>query len=361
MKPIPLYLAVTAHGFGHTTRLAAVVNTLLQQDPNILPIFVTPAPRWLLERYVQGKFLHRPRRLDVGVVQPDGLQADLPATLRALREFQAGSAALIRAEADFVSTQRVPLILADVPPIATAIAQAAGIPCWMASNFGWDFIYQDYGPEFQPFVTWIQELYSQCDRLFRLPFSEPMGAFPRQQLVGLTGGEPRFSAAAVAAQLGLSVERPTALFTFGGLGLQGFPYERLQDFPEWQFLTFDPAAPSLPNLTRLNGQQWRPVDLMPLCRWVVSKPGYGTLAEALRSHTPMACITRSGFAESPLLIEGLQRYGQHSVLSPAQFFQGSWDFLRDPPIPPRSSEQLDLQGNETIAAAILAEAGSQVT
>ncbi len=368
MNPTPLYVAVTAHGFGHTTRLAAVINTLLQRDPNILPIFVTPAPHWLLERYVQGKFLHRPRALDVGVVQPDGLQADIPATLAALQAFKAGSAALIRAEADFIRTNRVPLILADVPPIATAIAKAAGIPCWMASNFGWDFIYQEYGPEFQPFVAWIRELYGQCDRLFRLPFSESMvasavrstSAFPHQQKVGLTGGDPQCSPEEVAAKLGLHPDQPRALFTFGGLGLQGFPYERLQDFPDWQFLTFerpparwrDRQAPPLANLTALDGQVWRPADVMPLCRWVVSKPGYGTLAEALRSRTPMACVTRSGFAESELLIEGLQRYGWHRILSPEEFFQGSWDFLRDPAHPPQAPDELDLEGNKTIATAL---------
>ncbi|MFQ3614265.1 MAG: glycosyl transferase [Cyanobacteriota bacterium] len=352
MNPIPLYVAVTAHGFGHTTRLAAVINTLLRRDANVLPIFVTPAPRWLLERYVQGKFLHRPRQLDVGVVQPDGLQADLPATLTALKEFKARSAALIRAEADFIRTQRVPLVFADVPPIAAAIAKAAGIPCWMASNFGWDFIYQDYGAEFQTFVAWIRDLYGHCDRLFRLPFSEAMSAFPHQQTVGLTGGDPQFSPAEVAAKLQLRLERPTALFTFGGLGLQGFPYQRLQDFPDWQFLTFDRQAPPLPNLTRLDGQAWRPADVMPLCRWVVSKPGYGTLAEALRSRTPTACVARSGFAESELLIEGLQRYGWHRILSSEEFFQGSWDFLRDPAHPPQMPDGLDLQGNETIATAL---------
>ncbi|MGQ9837558.1 MAG: glycosyl transferase [Cyanobacteriota bacterium] len=352
MNPIPLYVAVTAHGFGHTTRLAAVINTLLQRDPNILPIFVTPAPRWLLDRHVQGKFLHRPRQLDVGVVQPDGLQADLPATLTALREFKAGAAALIQAEVDFIRTHRVPLVFADVPAIAAAIAKAAGIPCWMASNFGWDFIYQEYGAEFQPFVAWIQELYRYCDRLFRLPFSEPMSAFPHQQTVGLTGADPQFSAAEVATQLQLQLDRPTVLLTFGGLGLQGFLYQQLQDFPDWQFLTFDRQAPSLPNLTRLDGQVWRPVDVMPFCRWVVSKPGYGTLAEALRSHTPMACVTRSGFAESQLLVEGLQRYGWHRILSPEEFFQGSWDFLRDPAYPPQGPDELDLHGNETIAIAL---------
>ncbi|PIK85874.1 hypothetical protein SYN63AY4M2_05125 [Synechococcus sp. 63AY4M2] len=354
VNPIPLYVAATAHGFGHVTRLAAVVNTLRRQDAQILPIWVTPAPAWLLQRYGEGEFVHRPRGLDVGVVQPDGLQADLPATLAALKAFQAGAADLIREEAEFIRSQGVPLILADVPPIATAIAEAAGIPCWMASNFGWDFIYQDYGPQFQPLVAWIRELYGRCQRLFRLPFAEPMAAFPHQEAVGLTGSDPRYSGEEVARRLGLERERPTVLLTFGGLGLQGLPYERLTDFPDWQFLTFDPKAPALPNLQILDGQVWRPVDVMPLCRWVVSKPGYGTLAEALRCGTPMACVNRSGFAESPLLVEGLRRYGWHRILSPEEFFAGSWDFLRDPPHPPQAPEELDRGGNEAIAAAIAA-------
>jgi len=60
VNPIPLYVAATAHGFGHVTRLAAVVNTLRRQDAQILPIWVTPAPAWLLQRYGEGEFVHRP-------------------------------------------------------------------------------------------------------------------------------------------------------------------------------------------------------------------------------------------------------------------------------------------------------------
>jgi len=184
-----------------------------------------------------------------------------------------------------------------------------------------------------------------------------MAAFPHQEAVGLTGSDPRYSGEEVARRLGLERERPTVLLTFGGLGLQGLPYERLADFPDWQFLTFDPKAPALPNLQILDGQVWRPVDVMPLCRWVVSKPGYGTLAEALRCGTPMACVNRSGFAESPLLVEGLRRYGWHRILSPEEFFAGSWDFLRDPPHPPQAPEELDRGGNEAIAGAIAAFLG----
>ncbi len=61
------------------------------------------------------------------------------------------------------------LILARIFPLAAVIGKTAGIPCWMMSNFGWDFIYQARS-EFIEIAEWISDCYSQCDRLFRLPF-----------------------------------------------------------------------------------------------------------------------------------------------------------------------------------------------
>jgi hypothetical protein len=329
-----------------------VINELLQIQPEVLPIFVTTAPRWLLEKYVQGDFLHRPRRLDVGVLQRDSLHMDLPATLAELQDLQARARQLIEAEVNFISTNRVRLVFADIPPLAAAIAQAAGVPCWMASNFGWDFIYQNFGGEFHGVAEWIAQLYRQCDRLFRLPLSEPMSAFPLQDCVGLTGGDPRAHPDQLRSEWGLDPQRPTVLLTFGGLGVQGFPYHRLQAFPDWQFITFDTDTPDLPNLLRLNGQTWRPVDVMPLCSQIVSKPGYSTLAEALKTGTPISCITREGFAEADLLVQGLQQYGKHRVIPQQVFFQDPWTFLEADWVEPISPNGLDRGGNQTIAEAL---------
>ena len=85
------------------------------------------------------------------------------------------------------------LIFADAPPLAIAIAQQLGVPCWMSSNFGWDFIYRDWGGEFTKIADWIGELYGRCDRLFRVPLHESMNRFPHIEDVGLTGGDPKIS------------------------------------------------------------------------------------------------------------------------------------------------------------------------
>ncbi|QLE56953.1 glycosyl transferase [Nostoc sp. TCL26-01] len=352
-RPI-LYVAITNHGFGHATRTASVAATIQKLCPEVLLIMVTTAPRWLLECYIEGDFIHRPRAFDLGVVQSDSLNMDKAATLAKLLEIKKQQNSLIASEVNFLRQNRVHLILADIPFLAPLFAKAAGIPCWMMSNFGWDFIYRDWGGEFVAIADWISDCYSKCDRLFRLPFHEPLPAFSHITDVGLTGGSPRFSDEDIRAVWGITAPKEkTVLLTFGGLGLQQIPYDNLRRYPDWQFIVFDQSAPNLPNLIKISDRQYRPVDFMPICGRVVSKPGYGTFAEATRLDIPLVTIPRDDFAETPFLLGGLANYNFHQILTPEEFFHGNWDFLLQPLQPPRQSQPLAKDGNQAIAQAMI--------
>ncbi|WP_035986770.1 glycosyl transferase [Leptolyngbya sp. KIOST-1] len=349
-----LYLSVTNHGFGHATRSAAVAAAVKALWPEVDLVMATTAPQWLLDEYLAVEYEYRPVALDIGIVQPDSLRMDLPATLAKLEEIQAQQQTTVAAEATYLRQRGVDLVLADIPPLATAIAQAADIPCWMMSNFGWDFIYRRLGPEFDTVADWIGDCFRQCDRLFRLPFHEAMAAFPVVEDVGLPGGTPRYRPEALSSQWNLQVPQgQTVLLTFGGLGLQSIPYHHLARFPDWQFLTFDHGAPELPNLFKVPRQGFRPVDVMPLCSRVVSKPGFSTFAEACRLEVPIITITRDDFAEGPVLVNGLQNHSWHRVLTPEEFFHGEWEFMTQPLHPPRTTEAIAKDGNEQIANAIV--------
>ncbi|MDY6936482.1 MAG: glycosyl transferase [Cyanobacteriota bacterium] len=351
-RPV-IYIAITNHGFGHAVRAASVAAQIQQHRPDILLVMVTTAPRWLLESYILGDFIYRPRAFDVGVVQSDSLTMDRDATLEKLDEIRTSQNAIVAGEVDFIRLNQVGLVLADIPPLAAPIAKAAGIPCWMLSNFGWDFIYRDWGERFFEVADWISECFSQCDRLFRLPLHEPMAAFPNITEVGLTGGTPRHEAGQLRTKFEISTPgEKTILLSFGGLGLQKIPYENLQYFPDWRFITFDRQAPDLPNLRVVRDSFLRPVDFMPICGRVVSKPGYSTFAEALRLDTPLVSLRREGFAESQVLLDGLQNYGTHQIISTEEFFESRWEFLHQPLQPPRRTDILPKDGSEAIARAV---------
>lgn len=348
-----IYVAITSHGFGHAVRAASVMAATQELCPDLVPIFVTKVPRWLLASYMSGKFLQRDRALDVGVIQSDSLQMDLEATRQALEKIRDNEEQIVEEEAAFIRENNVSLVIADIPALAGKIAKAAGVPCWSISNFGWDFIYRDWGEEFQELADWMSQGYQNSDRAFRLPMHEPMSTFPNLTDMGLTGGVPKWTAAEIREQFNLNApQEKTILLSFGGLGLQKIPYHNLDHFPDWQFITFDQQAPDLPNLMKISDRNYRPLDFMPVSGRVLSKPGYSTFSEALRLHLPIVSLSRKQFAESSLLLEGIKNYGYHQIISPEEFFEGNWDFLKEAPQSPSHPNTVATDGTETIAREI---------
>lgn len=350
-----LYAAITNHGFGHATRTAAVLAEIQRLVPDVLLIVVTSAPRWLIESYLPGDFIYRPRVFDVGVVQSDGLTMNIPATLTQLQEIRTYQDRLVAAEVEYIKQTGAQLILADIPPLVSVIAEAAGIPCWMVSNFGWDLIYEQWGEDFADIVAWVRDCFGKCDRLFRLPFHEPMSAFTDITDIGLTGASPRYTTLEIRRILGITADpEKTVLLSFGGLGLAKIPYRNLQQFPDWQFITFDRLAPdTYANLTKVTDTKYRPVDMMPLCSRIISKPGYGTFAEACLLDIPVISIPRSDFAEAQYLLSGLQDYNSHYLLAENEFTESQWEFLFQPLIPPRQAQPLLKDGNHTLAKTVI--------
>ena len=70
-------------------------------------------------------------------------------------------------------------------------------------------------------------------------------------------------------------------------------------------------------------------------------------------HIPIVSLMREGFAESKLLLEGIQDYSYHQILPPTEFFHGDWEFLKQPLQAPRKSDKLDKNGSEAIAKFIV--------
>ncbi|MCB0217045.1 MAG: glycosyl transferase [Chloroflexi bacterium] len=358
LQPPALYVAASSHGFGHATRLASVLAQIRALAPELRLVVASAAPRWLIESYLPGPVELRSLALDPGVVQPDSLRIDRAATGLALEAWWRELPDLAAREAAAARAAGAGLVLADIPASAVEIARLAGLPCWMLGNFDWDFIYRAWGGAFVDHADRIAALQAGAERLYRPPLHTPMPAFGRVVDIGLTGGDPRWSAAEARTRWGLRAPRErTALITFGGLGAAALPYARAADFPDWQFVTWDRDAPRLPNLVRVDDPRWRPVDLMPVAGRLIGKPGYSTFAEALRQDLPIVTLPRPGFAEAEILVEGLRDHGWHQLVEPAALMGGDWSFLQAEPVPPRlppAAARLDREGSRQVAQAVVA-------
>jgi hypothetical protein len=351
-----IYACISAHGFGHGSRSAAVLCALHALRPHWRLVLSTALPpAFLATALGPVPYEHRPLAWDVGVIQADALGADPPATLEALHQLEAALPAQLLREVEWLRAQAEPvLVLGDVPPAAALLAERIGAPLVWLASFGWEAI---YGPMGGPFTAWAERclaLYRRGQLLFHCPLSMPMAWGIPEQRIGLTAGRPRLSPEALAAlaeQLQLPAERDRCvLISFGGMGAALDP-ALLERWPDHVLIGADPALAARPN-GRVLPLGLRPLELMPRCGRLITKPGYSSFCEALTAGVGVHLVHREGFAEAPVLEAALQRHGWHRLLSQAELFAGAWQL--DQPLLPPSGRRLEVDGTEQAAAALAA-------
>ncbi len=58
---------------------------------------------------------------------------------------------------------------------------------------------------------------------------------------------------------------------------------------------------------------------------IMTKPGYGTIVEAVALGQPVVYVRRYNFADEPTLVNYLHRYGRGIELSIDDFMRGQWE------------------------------------
>lgn len=347
-----IYVCNSAHGFGHGSRTAAVLSELAARRPDWRLVLSTALPADFLRlAYGPVPIEHRPCRWDVGVIQANALGSDPEATLEALNNLSLSLPSQLEREARWLQDQKEPvLVFADVPPAAALLAERIGAPLvWMAS-FGWEAIYRPMGEAFQGWADDAEALYRRGDRLIACPLAMPIDWQLPTTRVGLTVGRPRHGLAELRRRLDLPAERHRCvLVSFGGLGLS-LPRDLFERWPEHVFIGPEPCLDGLANGRRLP-PDLRPLDLMPACGRLITKPGYSSFCEAISQGVAIHAVHREGFAEAAILEAALQRHGQHRLLSQDQLRRGDWELDRRPEAP----EGPPLASDGAVAAATLLE------
>ncbi len=350
-----IYACISAHGFGHGSRCAAVLGELARLRPQWRLVLSTALPaRFLDLAFAEVPHERRPCRWDVGVVQADALDVDGEATLAALEQLRGRIDSTIEREADWLRRQQAPvLVLGDVPPDAARLAARVPAPLVWLASFGWDAIYRPMGEAFAPWAERALHLYRRGDLLLKCPFALPMPwDLPRVEL-GITSAPPRHPSGAVRQRLHLPAERERCvLISFGGLGLALDP-DLLARWPDHCFVGPEPALAAVAN-GRCLPPDLRPVDVMPVMGRLITKPGYSSFCEAFAHEVGIHLVRRRGFAEAPVLEEALRRHGRHRLLDQAEFQAGEWQL--DEPLEEPIEGPLRKDGAQRGAAAIAAAA-----
>jgi UDP:flavonoid glycosyltransferase YjiC (YdhE family) len=289
----------SAHGFGHVTRQLEVARRL--EERGVETVLFTAAPLGLVREWLSTTRVV-PWVVDVGVMQTDSVTEDVPATRRLLDE-RCSERAVDRLASALVE-EKVDLVVADTAPAALEAARRAGLPAVAVGNFTWPWTYQHY-----------PQLSDWAERLATWQAGHPAAElWPGPGMVGFAPIE-RFGLIGRRAENIPQWPSGRVLVSFGGFGLSDLQVR----LPVLDGVTWVLAPP----MARLDRPDCLFIDDLPYpslvaaADVVVTKPGYGILAETARARTKVVWVPRGAFPESRFITEVLTHRGDRKAnLSP---------------------------------------------
>lgn len=280
----------SAHGFGHVGRQLAVVEALLGLGHAVRLYTAAPAGLLKIRGARDGQLEVVPWQVDVGLVQADSLTHDLDATRARWVE------AVGRIDALADDLRGCDRALVDIAPTGLEACRRAGVPALAVGNFDWAWIYDHYAP--------LREFVPQM-RAWQAPH-RGLALAPGPGLHGFSS--VRWLNAPLARRDVLVDEPPRSaslgsgkrvLVAFGGLGLA--------DMEGWLPRVAGVTWVVAPPLARVDREDIAFVEGIPFVRLlaavdaVLTKPGYGVVAEAMLCGTRLCWVDRGEFPEAPYL------------------------------------------------------------
>jgi L-arabinokinase len=351
---LSVFFYISGHGYGHAVRQIAIINVLSALDPSLPVVVRTTAPRWLFDRTVRQApknwtLVEGP--VDTGVVQCDSLTLDEAETIRQAAAFSDDLDERARNEAVLLQRHSAALVVADAPPLACAAASRAGVPSVVCSNFTWDWIYEGYREHLHAaprLLLALREAYAASTAGWRLPLHGGFGSVPSivdVPFVARTSRGDR-SREDIRRALGLPLDAPLALVSFGGYGVKSLPLETLDCVPAWSVVAgVDESAMYAAGL----GYQ----DVVRAVDVVVSKPGYGIISDCVANGTALLYTARGRFAEYDVLVAEMPRHLRCRFIDGDDFRAGRWREGLDALLASPQPERPRVDGARVVAEKIL--------
>lgn len=330
MKRLLFY--VSGHGFGHATRSAEVIRALGNDYPEIAARVVTTSPQRIFADLpaVVGEVIVS--EIGTGVVEGNSsLQIDRAATVARLARFIQGCDRIVETETERVRREEVSLIVADIPYLAGEIGQRAGVPCVAIGNFTWDWIYEPYlveSADGRSLLRRIRQAYNKMTCYLRLPLSHDTESIPSIREIPLITRPVRAASGDVLRKLGIDSndQRARILYAMRDSTYLRAVANAAATAPDRLFFYFGSPQSPMPSNARpvvLDRQMAFP-DVLNVCDAVISKLGYGTMADCISTRTPILFPPRFDFREDEVFLPLVSKYLCARELPLNDFEAGTW-------------------------------------
>lgn len=324
-----IWCSISGHGYGHAAQVAPVLNALGRTVPNLTAILRTTVPAAFFEPRLTIPWQLHGAKQDIGCIQDGPLKIDVPGTWAAHRTFHYDWKDKIAAEAATIRHTAPACVLSDISHLGVAAGALSRIPTIGMCSLSWDLVLEPFvdpsdGGQAE-IIRQIREAYAQADCFLRVAPGLCVTAFPTVFDIGPITEPAAPQPRRLREALGAVASDRILLVGFGGIALRGLPFESMEKMPSCRFLVDGPVPPGLTRVASLAVVGMPFKDLLASVDMIVTKPGYGTIVEAVALRTPVLYVRRYNFADEQSLVDYLHRYGRGSELSMDDFLAGRWE------------------------------------
>ncbi|HKR80785.1 MAG TPA: hypothetical protein VJR69_13845 [Nitrospira sp.] len=322
-----IWCAISGHGFGHAAQVVPILNELGRRVPQLNALLRTTVPASFFKDRLHIPWSLQPVTQDVGCVQPGPLEIDVAATWEAHEQFRATWDSRLEAEISKMRALRPAVILADTPYLAVSAGREAGIPTIVTANLTWHEILtalEQTTVHHQPLLQSIRDAYGKAEMALRIAPGLPLAGIQKVVDIGPIADPAPSERENLRSSLGMKASERLVLVGFGGIPLGALPWEQMEHMGGYRFLV-DGLLP--PDSSRIHSLSTIPCSFktaLASVDVVMTKPGYGTILEAVALRLPVVYVRRYNFADEVPLLEFLHTYGQGCELSLADFVSGQW-------------------------------------
>lgn len=337
-----IWCAISGHGYGHAAQVVPVLNELGTLVPDLRAILRTTVPASFFQDRLSIPWEHQSVRQDVGCIQKGPLAIDVQATWDAHRSFHADWNERVAEETRAIKAAKPQMILADTPYLAIQAGREAGIPTVGLANFTWSEVLKPFsdptGPHHQALLTSIETSYRQATSALRIAPGLPMPAFHTVTDIGPIAQPDKTRRCELRAHLKLGKEACLVLIGFGGIPLESLPWEQMARISGYHFIVDGIPSRATNQIHSLATLPFTFKSLLASVDLVMTKPGYGTIVEAIALGLPVVYVRRYNFVDEAPLVSFLHQHSRGQELSLQDFLSGDWqpafEAIRKVPTPP---------------------------
>lgn len=305
-----MYIAlyISSHGFGHMTRCLGIMENILNNSGYNLYIVCNKNQNDFAKIYLieyEDRIIYKDLVIDIGLVnKKNSLEVDKLLLEKKLLEFTSSWEEAINDEYDTLKNLNIKCIVSDISPIGALLGNKLQSPIVLITNFTWVEQYEYIGIE-QSIINKYRQAYSYITKFIKYDLCSSINSVNCKDIneVGFTCRDINFDKVEkIKQQYGKSI-----MITCGkSANLNNI---NIKNFKGTIFttsgieITFEDEC----NVVNLPIDTLDTQNYIAASDMVITKAGWGTIAEGIIGHTNLVLIERPSAKEDSFNIEELKK------------------------------------------------------